>query len=55
MKTIAVIFGGVSSEHEVSCMSVQNVVKNIDTDLYDYILIGITKKVAGFSLTASKM
>ena len=42
--TIAVIFGGVSSEHDVSCMSVQNVVSNIDTELYDFVLIGITKE-----------
>ena len=43
IRTIAVIFGGQSSEHEVSCRSVLNVVKNIDEDLYDVLLIGITK------------
>lgn len=43
-KNIAVIFGGNSSEHEVSCISVQTVIKNIDTDLYNVILIGITKE-----------
>jgi len=43
-KTIAVIFGGQSSEHEVSCKSVQNVAANIDTDRYDIIYIGITKE-----------
>ena len=41
---IAVVFGGQSSEHEVSCMSVQNVISRIDTERYDMILIGITKE-----------
>lgn len=40
---IAVIFGGESSEHEVSCVSVTTIIKNIDTELYEIILIGITK------------
>lgn len=43
IKTIAVIFGGESSEHEVSCKSVLNVAKNIDEDRYDILYIGITK------------
>lgn len=42
-KTIAVLFGGQSSEHEVSCVSVQTVVSNIDKSLYEIILVGITK------------
>lgn len=42
-KTIAVLFGGRSTEHEVSCMSVINVTSCIDNDKYDIILIGITK------------
>lgn len=43
-KTIAVLFGGQSSEHEVSCVSVQTVVSNIDKSLYEIILVGITKE-----------
>lgn len=43
-KNIAVIFGGNSSEHQVSCISVQTVIKNIDTDLYNVILVGITRE-----------
>ena len=43
-KVIAVIFGGQSSEHEVSCMSVQNVASQIDTEKYEVLLIGITKE-----------
>jgi len=42
-KNLLVLFGGQSSEHEVSCISVQNFVKNIDTDRYDVTLVGITK------------
>ena len=42
-KTVAVLFGGVSSEHEVSCISATSVISNIDRDRYDLILIGITK------------
>ena len=43
-KQAAVIFGGVSSEHEVSCVSVVNVVSGFDKDKYDLTLIGITKE-----------
>ncbi len=42
-KNIAVIFGGQSSEHDISCKSVCNVIANIDTDEWNPILIGITK------------
>lgn len=42
-KTIAVIFGGVSSEHEVSLISATSVIKNIPVDKYNIILLGITK------------
>lgn len=42
-KNVVVLFGGNSSEHEVSCISAQTVIKNIDTDLYNVILVGITR------------
>lgn len=42
-KKIAVLFGGQSSEHIVSCMSVINVAEQIDTEAYDLLLIGITE------------
>lgn len=42
-KKIAVLFGGQSSEHIVSCMSAANVIEQIDTLRYDLILIGITE------------
>ena len=40
-KTAAVIFGGQSSEHEVSCMSAANVIDRINKKKY-LLLIGIT-------------
>lgn len=42
-KKIAVVFGGQSSEHDISCLSVCNVIDNIDTDTWEPVLIGITK------------
>ena len=42
-KTIAVLFGGQSSEHIVSCMSAANVIDQIDTLRYNLLLIGITE------------
>lgn len=42
-KTVAVIFGGQSSEHEVSCVSATTIISNINKDYYDVIIIGITK------------
>ena len=41
---VAVIFGGKSSEHDVSLVSAYNVIKNIPTDKYGVTCIGITKK-----------
>ncbi len=41
---IAVIFGGASSEHEVSCVSAGSVISNIPKDEYEVVCIGITKK-----------
>ncbi|MCI8549743.1 MAG: D-alanine--D-alanine ligase [Lachnospiraceae bacterium] len=43
-QTVAVLFGGQSSEHEVSCISAETVITNINHDKYDVIMIGITKE-----------
>ena len=43
-KNLVVLFGGQSSEHVVSCMSVQNVAANIDRELYNVYLVGITEE-----------
>lgn len=42
-KKIIILFGGVSSEHEVSRVSAYSVVQNLPKDKYEAILIGITK------------
>lgn len=42
--TVAVIFGGVSSEHEVSRVSAKSVIDNINKDKYDIVMLGITKE-----------
>lgn len=40
---IAVIFGGCSSEHDVSCVSVQTIIKAMNQEKYNILMIGITK------------
>ncbi|MHA6741979.1 D-alanine--D-alanine ligase family protein [Rhodococcus erythropolis] len=39
---VAVIFGGRSNEHSVSCVSAGSVLSNLDPDRYDVVPIGIT-------------
>ena len=43
-KKIAVIFGGQSSEHEVSCMSAANIIDGLNKEKYEIHRIGITKE-----------
>jgi len=43
-KTVAVIFGGFSPEYEVSLNSAYSVIKAIDNEKYDIIMLGITRK-----------
>ncbi len=43
-KRVAVVFGGQSSEHEVSRLSACSVLKNINRDKYDVVMIGVTKE-----------
>ena len=43
-KKIAIIFGGASPEYGVSLESAYSVIKNMDEDKYEKILIGITKE-----------
>ncbi|MBE5932079.1 MAG: D-alanine--D-alanine ligase [Lachnospiraceae bacterium] len=43
-KNLAVIFGGRSSEHEVSCISVVTIIKAVNLDRYNLHLIGITEE-----------
>ena len=41
---LAVVFGGQSSEHEVSLMSAASILENLDRDKYDIHQLGITKE-----------
>ena len=41
--TVAIICGGRSSEHEISCLSAGGVLAGLDTEKFEAILIGITK------------
>ena len=43
-KKVALLFGGVSSEYDVSCMSVSSVWENIDREKFEPVLMGITRK-----------
>lgn len=40
---LAIIFGGVSSEHDISLISASSVIKNTPADKYDITTIGITR------------
>lgn len=41
--TVAVVFGGRSSEHSVSCISAGAIMSHIDTTKYDVVPVGITQ------------
>lgn len=43
-KKVGIIFGGKSVEHEVSVQSARNIYKSLDSNLFSYCLIGITKE-----------
>lgn len=42
-KTVLVVFGGVSSEHEISLISARGVIGNMDPQRYDIRMMGITR------------
>ena len=43
MKNVLVLFGGCSSEHDVSVVSAASVIANIDAEKYNIYMMGITK------------
>lgn len=45
MITVAIVFGGPGSEHEVSLSSAKNILENIDRELYDVLQVFVTKEV----------
>lgn len=50
-QTIAVVFGGASSEHEISCISASNIIKNLDPQRYEIVCVGIQKNGSFFLYT----
>ena len=50
-KSVVVLFGGVSSEHEVSLLSATSVFRNLDKERYDVLPVGITKAGRWFYYT----
>lgn len=44
MKKVLIIFGGNSYEHEISCLSATNILKNINKKKFNVKVIGISKK-----------
>ena len=42
-KTVAILFGSISSEYEVSLISASSVLRNIPQDKYQVVMLGITK------------
>lgn len=52
-KKVAVLFGGQSTEHEVSRISATSVLRNIDQTKYDIYPIGITKDGLWFEYTGN--
>lgn len=53
MLKLLVVFGGQSSEHEISCISAGNVLENIDKGKYLVTKVGITKKGEWFKFNGS--
>lgn len=50
--TVGVIFGGVSSEHRISCVTAAGVLDAIDRERYDVVPIGITEDGTWISFNA---
>lgn len=42
--TLAILFGGASSEHEISCISAKGILSNINKEKYDIKMLGITRQ-----------
>lgn len=52
-QTICVLFGGNSSEHEVSCVSAGNVVSQLDRERFEVLTVGIDKQGSWFLTSAA--
>ena len=51
---VALVFGGRSSEHSVSCVTAASVLAAIDTERYDVVPIGITRDGRFIKMTREK-
>ncbi len=51
MKKVLVVFGGVTSEHDVSTVSAKFVIENIPSDKYEVVMLGITKQGEWYKYT----
>jgi D-alanine-D-alanine ligase len=54
-KTIALVFGGRSSEHEVSILSAKNIFAAMDQELWSPLLLGISKDGSWYQLSAEQL
>ena len=41
---LAVLFGGISSEHDISCLSAASILRNLDKTKYEIYAVGITQE-----------
>ena len=42
--TLCVLFGGASSEHDISCISAKSILENINKEKYNIVKLGITRQ-----------
>ena len=42
--TLGVLFGGASSEHDISCISAKSILENTNKEKYNIVMLGITKQ-----------
>lgn len=43
-RSVLLLFGGISTEHEISCISASSVLSHLDPDRYDVTVVGITRE-----------
>ena len=49
--SLCIVFGGKSSEHEVSCISAYNILRKLDKEKYHVLTVGITKEGESYLYT----
>ena len=52
---VALVFGGTSSEHDVSCLTAGSVARAIDTGRFEIVGVGITLSGRWVSVTADEL